>query len=118
MVFASRSLGCFAVLIASALVMVACPPSPPPESSPGPEPAGRAPELCEPTCQRWAAMGCEEGKPVCERMVEGTKECTREVSCVEWCTDVETNGPQPLNLQCFSTAEATTCHALEDACSY
>jgi hypothetical protein len=44
--------------------------------------------------------------------------CEAWIACEAWCMQVETGGPQSLNLMCVTEAEAATCEALEDACAY
>ena len=112
----SRSLGRFAVLTFTLLV-VGCPPQPV-EPTPGPAPEGRRPELCGQACKRWAALGCEEGGQVCDRYHEPDMVCEAWIACEAWCMQVETGGPQSLNLVCVTEAKAATCEALEDACAY
>jgi hypothetical protein len=110
---ARRLVGCLACLI----VVCACS-TQTKDPVVGPAPEGPAPELCGTVCSRWKAMGCAEGEKVCDKYAEPSTVCQTWITCEQWCEGVETAQSQPLNLQCLATAAASTCQALEDACTY
>lgn len=84
----------------------------------GPAPDAGAPELCPVVCSRWKSMGCSEAEAVCDKYAEPAMTCSAWISCESWCKQTEESSVLKLNLQCLSTNAATSCKALEEACSY
>lgn len=114
----SRPLGYLASLLTLAACCsqgLGCGDSPAPTPGDVPE---RRPDLCAAACERWREMGCETGKDACNDFAPDGETCTETVTCDSWCESAETTGSQPLNLQCITTAVASSCSALEVACIY
>jgi hypothetical protein len=55
---------------------------------------------------------------VCDTIDEASGVCSRFIECEEWCTHIEVDGPQPMNLKCIALAKANTCQGLEDECAF
>lgn len=109
----SRLLGCLV-----AIVFVACSAATISPKQTGPTPDTPAPELCPTVCEHWRTLGCEEGGQVCDKYAEPQMTCSAWITCEAWCQQAETAKSQLLNLQCLATNPASTCKALEEACSY
>jgi hypothetical protein len=72
---------------------------------------------CDKACAKWDALGCEEGEPVCDQIEEPNGECSRFISCKEWCVNVQQESPVKMQLRCFIEVEAHSCEELRDKCS-